>query len=97
MNSEGVAGCTHHRPAVVGAGQMGQGHTDLSLTRTSRLALQSQGRRRVAGVSGSGVVAVQGGGISESPAMNGYGWFPGLMAGVDGESDEFGKTSDGIK
>ena len=64
MNSEGVAGCTHHRPAVVGAGQLGQGHTDLSLTRASCLALQGQGRRGVAGVSGSGVVAVQGGGIS---------------------------------
>ena len=29
--------------------------------------------------------------------MNGYGWFPGLMSGGDGESGEFGKTSDGIK
>ena len=64
MNSEGIAGSTHHRPPVVGVGQLGQGHTDLSLTCTSCLAVQSQGRRGVTGVSGSGVVAVQGGRVS---------------------------------
>ena len=29
--------------------------------------------------------------MGESPAMNGYGWFPGLMSGGDGESGEFGR------